>query len=128
MIQTQSLVKVIDNSGAKSAKCIKVKSKSGRGVAYLGDIIVLSIQSLKPRFGRQDKLKINKSDIFLGVVVQTRSINLFPQSYSLSFGENAVVLLNSNKKVLGTRISSVLPRALRSMKWAKLATMSKALI
>ncbi|CAM9549752.1 unnamed protein product, partial [Discosporangium mesarthrocarpum] len=85
MIQTQSLVKVIDNSGAKSAKCIKVKSKSGRGVAYLGDIIVLSIQSLKPRFGRQDKLKINKSDIFLGVVVQTRSINLFPRFYSLSF-------------------------------------------
>ncbi|CAM9827603.1 unnamed protein product [Discosporangium mesarthrocarpum] len=67
------------------AKCIKVKSKSGRGVAYLGDIVVLSILSIRPRFGQQDKLKINKSDICLVVVVQTRSFNLFPQSYSLTF-------------------------------------------
>ncbi|CAN0393327.1 unnamed protein product, partial [Discosporangium mesarthrocarpum] len=52
-----------------------VKSKSGRGVAYLGDIIVLSIQSLKPRFGRQDKLKINKSDIFLGSPSAKRALN-----------------------------------------------------
>ena len=44
MIQMQSVLKVADNSGAKSVMCIKVLGGSHRMIAALGDVIVVSVK------------------------------------------------------------------------------------
>nr|YP_011007977.1 ribosomal protein L14 [Choristocarpus tenellus]WBP69808.1 ribosomal protein L14 [Choristocarpus tenellus] len=97
MIHVESFVKVVDNSGAKMAKCIKVKSKSGHSFARVGDIVVVSIQSLRPYYGK-DKIKIKKSDVMLAVVVQTKFSFNSKQYRFLGFDLNSVVLITQKKK------------------------------
>ena len=128
MIRAQSFLKVIDNSGAKLVKCIKVKKKGGNSCAGLGDVVLVSIQSLRPRYTRRVKLKINKSEVYHGVIVQTCRLSRYKCGSGQSFNSNSVVLMNSQLKPLGTRISGVIPSRLRSLKWAKLAAMAKKIV
>ena len=65
MIQMQSLLKIADNSGARSVMCIKVLGGSGRKTAAVGDVIVVSIKEAIPR-GR-----VKKGDIHRAVIVRT---------------------------------------------------------
>nr|QWK44490.1 ribosomal protein L14 [Desmarestia aculeata] len=128
MIRAQTLLKVVDNSGAKLVKCIKVKKKSGKAHANIGDIVLVAVQSLRPRFGRRVRLKMNKSEVHHGVVVQTRRLHRNRAGVGLSFNCNSVVLITSKHKPLGTRISATLPSRLRGLKWAKLAAMAKKIV
>lgn len=128
MIRTQSLLKVVDNSGAKLVKCIKVKKKRGKSYAGIGDTVLVAVQSLRPRYGRRVKLKMNKSEVHHGIVVQTRRVYRNKSGLSQSFGSNSVALITPQLKPLGTRISAVLPSRLRGLKWAKLAAMAKKII
>nr|QWK44205.1 ribosomal protein L14 [Akkesiphycus lubricus] len=128
MIRTQTLLKVVDNSGAKLVKCIKVKNKSGKAYANIGDVILVAVQSLRPRYGRRVRLKMNKSEVHHGVVVQTRRLFRNKGGVGLCFGSNSVALITPLNKPLGTRISAILPSRLRGLKWAKLAAMAKKII
>ena len=65
MIQMQSNLGVADNSGARSVQCIKVLGGSGRKIASIGDIIVVSVKEAIPR-GR-----VKKGDIHRAVIVRT---------------------------------------------------------
>ncbi len=128
MIKTQTLLKVVDNSGAKLVKCIKVKKKGGKSYANIGDIVLVAVQSLRPRYGRRVRLKMNKSEVHHGVIVQTRRLHRNKGGLGQSFGSNSVALITPQLKPLGTRISAVLPSRLRGLKWAKLAAMAKKII
>lgn len=128
MIRTQSFLKVIDNSGAKLVRCIKVKKKGGKSYANIGDIVLVAVQSLRPRYGRRVRLKMNKSEVHHGVVVQTRRLYRNKGGIGQSFGSNSVALITPQGKPLGTRISAVLPSRLRGLKWVKLAAMAKRII
>nr|YP_011008257.1 ribosomal protein L14 [Hapterophycus canaliculatus]WBP70158.1 ribosomal protein L14 [Hapterophycus canaliculatus] len=128
MIRTQTLLKVVDNSGAKLVKCIKVKKKGGKSYANIGDIVLVAVQSLRPRYGRRVRLKMNKSEVHHGVIVQTRRLFINKGGVGQSFGSNSVALITPQLKPLGTRISAVLPLRLRGLKWAKLAAMAKKVI
>ena len=57
MIQQQTVLKVSDNSGAKLARCIKVLGGFKKKFAYLGDIIVVSILSLRNKSKITSKVK-----------------------------------------------------------------------
>lgn len=128
MIRTQTLLKVVDNSGAKLVRCIKVKKKSGRAYATIGDTVLVAVQSLRPRYGRRVKLKMNKSEVHHGVIVQTRRFYKNKGGVGQTFGSNAIALVTPQLKPLGTRISAVLPARLRGLKCAKLAAMAKKII
>ena len=65
MIQTETMLEVADNSGARRVQCIKVLGGSKRKYASVGDIIVVSIKEAIPR-GR-----VKKGDIHRAVVVRT---------------------------------------------------------
>ena len=128
MIRAQTLLKVVDNSGAKLVKCIKVKNKSGKAHANIGDVVLVAVQTLRPRYGRRVRLKMNKSEVHHGVIVQTRRLHRNKGGVGLRFGSNSVALITANQKPLGTRISATLPARLRGLKWAKLAAMAKKII
>ena len=49
MIQMQSNLEVADNSGARRVQCIKVLGGSGRMIAGVGDVIVVSVKEAIPR-------------------------------------------------------------------------------
>lgn len=123
MIQAQTILKVVDNSGAKLVKCIKIKK--GKSSAGIGDILLVSVKVLRPRYGRRVRLKMNKSEVHQGVVVQTRKLHRAKSGVGSSFGCNSVALISLQEKPLGTRIAATIPTRLRGLKWAKLVAMAR---
>lgn len=70
MLQTESLIAVSDNSGARLVKCIRALGGSNRRQAYLGDIVRVCIRSLDMR------KKLLRKSIYTGLIVGTRSDTL----------------------------------------------------
>ena len=85
MIQPRSIVKVADNSGAKIARVFKVLGASKKRYAYIGDVVVLSVQKAEPR------KPVKKKDIVYGVVVRSRVATKRIDGSYIRFDENAGV-------------------------------------
>ncbi len=108
MLQTQSVVDVADNSGARRVMCIKVLGGSKRRYANVGDIIKVSIKEAIPRG------KVKKGDVMSAVVVRTRKGVRRPDGSLIRFDSNAVVILNAQNQPIGTRIFGPVTRELRA--------------
>ena len=108
MIQTESVVDVADNSGARRVMCIKVLGGSKRRYAGVGDIIKVSIKEAIPRG------KVKKGDVMKAVVVRTRKGVRRPDGSLIRFDHNAVVLINPQNQPIGTRIFGPVTRELRA--------------
>lgn len=94
MIQTESRLKVADNSGAKELLTIKVLGGSGRKYANVGDIIVCSVKQATPGG------VVKKGDVVKAVVVRTkRGIGRKDGSY-IRFDENAAVIIRDDKSLV----------------------------
>ncbi len=107
MIQQESRLAVADNSGAKEVLCIRVLGGSKKRYASVGDKIVVSVKSALPS-GDAKKGSVSKA-----VVVRTKKeIRRADGSY-IRFDDNAVVLLNNQDEVRGTRIFGPVARELR---------------
>lgn len=117
MIQTESKLKVADNTGAKIIQCIKVLGGSRRRYARIGDIIVASVKEAVPRG------VVKKGEIVKAVIVrQKKSFRREDGSY-IRFDENAAVILDGlNPK--GTRIFGPVPRELREKKFTKIVSLA----
>jgi large subunit ribosomal protein L14 len=125
MIQSGSYLKVIDNSGAREVKCIGVLKRVKQRYAFTGEIITVSVKKLRTR--RKLFSKVKKGEVLKALLVRTKnSISL--KCRKLSFFENSVILLNNQKKLIGTRIFGSLPKALRYTKHLRLTFLCAGLI
>ena len=73
MIQQQTILKVADNSGAKTVKCIKILGGYKKKYAKLGDIIIISVQKLRNKAKLTSKVK--KGGIYKALIIRTKSKN-----------------------------------------------------
>jgi|TARA_Y100000739_G_C20581332_1_gene452993 large subunit ribosomal protein L14 len=123
MIQTQTLLKVSDNSGGKSVRCLKLLKKGNNPkIASVGDVIVVSVQNI--RFKNRLTSKVKKGDVLYAVVVKTKSKLYRKTGLSFSFDTNSVVLLSNQRKPLGTRIFGAIPQELREKKFSKVISLA----
>ncbi|WP_407604477.1 50S ribosomal protein L14, partial [Pseudomonas aeruginosa] len=97
MIQTQSMLDVADNSGARRVMCIKVLGGSHRRYAGIGDIIKVTVKEAIPRG------KVKKGQVMTAVVVRTRHGVRRADGSIIRFDGNAAVLLNNKQEPIGTR-------------------------
>lgn len=111
MIQQRTILKVADNSGAKTAKCIKVLGGFKRKKAKLGDIIIVSIQELRNK--TKEVSKVKKKEIYKGLIIRTKARNKRQNGITLSFFENSIILINKNDNPIGTRIHGPMPEFLK---------------
>ena len=118
MIQTETMLEVADNSGARRVQCIKVLGGSKRRYAGIGDIIKVTVKEAIPR-GR-----VKKGDVMSAVVVRTRHGVRRPDGSLIRFDENAAVLLNNNKAPVGTRIFGPVTRELRTEQFMKIISLA----
>jgi large subunit ribosomal protein L14 len=126
MIQNGTYLNVIDNSGAKVVYCIQVKGGYKKRYANIGDIITVSIKALRSK--RRSTSKVKKGEVLKALVVRTKSGLTDYSNKSTKFFENSVILLNNNKRPIGTRIFGVLPKLFRYTKHLKIASLSSGLI
>ncbi|ARS52083.1 LSU ribosomal protein L14P [Kushneria avicenniae] len=119
MIQTQTMLDVADNSGARRVQCIKVLGGSHRRYARVGDIIKVTVKEAIPR-GR-----VKKGQVLKAVVVRTRSGIRRPDGSLIRFDGNAAVLLNNaNEQPVGTRIFGPVTRELRTEKFMRIISLA----
>lgn len=126
MIQQQSILKVSDNSGAKTVKCIKILGGFKKKYANLGDIIVVAVQNLRNKSKKTTKVK--KKEIYRALIVKTKVKLKKKNGHSTSFIENSVVLLKSLDKPVGTRIIGPISKTLKTKKFQKILSMSSGLV
>ena len=118
MIQSQSILEVADNSGAKSLLCIKVLGGSKRRYARVGDIIVASIKDCLPNS------KVKSGEVIRAVVVRTKKeIRRLDGSY-IRFDENSAVVIDAKREPIGTRIFGPVARELRSGKFMRILSLA----
>ncbi|MCG8671282.1 MAG: 50S ribosomal protein L14 [Pseudomonadales bacterium] len=118
MIQTQTILEIADNSGARRVQCIKVLGGSHRRYARVGDIIKVSVKEAIPRG------KVKKGDVLNAVVVRTRQGVRRQDGSLIRFDENAAVLLNASKQPIGTRIFGPVTRELRNEQFMKIISLA----
>lgn len=118
MIQTQTMLDVADNSGARRVMCIKVLGGSRRRYAAIGDVIKISIKEAIPRS------KVKKGEVMNAVIVRTKKGIRRPDGSIIRFDENAVVLLNAQLQPVGTRIFGPVTRELRGDSFMKIISLA----
>ncbi len=105
MIQPRSIVKIADNSGAQIGRIFKVLGSSKKRYAFIGDIVVLSVQKAAPRKA------IKKKDVLRAVVVRQKKAFRRKDGSYIRFDENAVVILEKEKnEPIAGRIFGPIPR------------------
>ncbi|SDU27192.1 50S ribosomal protein L14 [Halopseudomonas salegens] len=118
MIQTQSMLDVADNSGARRVMCIKVLGGSHRRYAGIGDIIKVTVKEAIPRG------KVKKGQVLNAVIVRTRHGVRRNDGSLIRFDGNAAVLLNNKNEPIGTRIFGPVTRELRNDQFMKIVSLA----
>ena len=122
MIQTQTILEIADNSGARKVMCIKVLGGSKRRYARVGDIIKVAIKEAIPT-GR-----VKKGQVAEAVVVRTKKDIKREDGSSIRFDDNAAVLINTQRQPIGTRIFGPVSRELRSKDFMKIISLAPEVI
>lgn len=118
MIQSETRLKVADNSGAKDILCIKVLGGSRRRYAGVGDIIVASVKVANPGAG------VKKKEVVRAVIVRTVKPTKRADGSSIRFDENAAVLIDKAGMPRGTRIFGPVARELRDAGYMKIVSLA----
>ncbi len=118
MIQTETRLKVADNTGAKVIQCIKVLGGSKRKTANIGDVIIASVKSAAP--GGVAK----KKDVVKAVIVRSVYGISRPDGSYIQFDDNAAVIIDDNKQPKGTRIFGPVARELREKDYMKIISLA----
>ena len=118
MIQSESVLRVADNSGARRVACVKVLGGSQRRYASVGDVIVVSVKEALPRS------RVKKKELHRAVVVRTaKEISRADGSY-IRFDDNSCVLIDTNREPIGTRIFGPVARELRAKRFTKIISLA----
>ncbi|MBI5732708.1 50S ribosomal protein L14, partial [Candidatus Jorgensenbacteria bacterium] len=120
MIQERSILRVADNSGAKSVRCFRVLGGSRRRYAGIGDIIVASVQVAEPR------KQVKKKDVVRALVVRQRNPLRRKDGSYIRFDDNAVVLIDK-KEPRATRIFGPIPREIKEKGYDTIASLAEEL-
>ncbi|MGB1247904.1 MAG: 50S ribosomal protein L14 [Chitinophagales bacterium] len=118
MLQQESRAGVADNSGAKEILVIKVLGGSKRRYASIGDKVVVSVKKALPN-GNTKKGTVHKA-----VVVRTKKAIMRKDGSHIRFDDNAVVLLNAQEEMKGTRIFGPVARELRDRDYMKIVSLA----
>ena len=118
MIQQESRVIVADNSGAKSALCIRVLGGTRKRYASVGDKIIVTIKDALPSGN------VKKGTVSKAVVVRTKKEARRSDGSYIRFDDNAIVLLTATEELRGTRIFGPVARELREKQFMKIVSLA----
>jgi len=128
VIQQESMLDIADNSGVKSAQCIKVLGRSGtrkgssRPVASIGDVICVAIKKSLPNCQLDDK-KVHKC-----VIIRTKTPVKRADGSYVRFDSNAAVMIDADSNPIGTRIFGAVARELREKNYMKIISLASEVV
>jgi large subunit ribosomal protein L14 len=122
MIQSETILNVADNSGAKKVLCIRILGGSKRKSGHVGDIIVASVKEATPGG------MVKKGEVVRAVIVRTRSRLNRRDGSHINFDDNAAVIINEQNNPRGTRIFGPVARELREKEFMKIVSLAPEVI
>ncbi|MBI2915656.1 MAG: 50S ribosomal protein L14 [Elusimicrobia bacterium] len=122
MIQERCILKVADNSGARTVRCFRVVGGTRRRYAWLGDLIVASVQDALPTAA------IKKGDVVKAVVVRTRKEFRREDGSYVRFDDNAACIVDDKGEPRGTRIFGPVARELRERNFLKIISLAPEVV
>ena len=122
MISVGTILNVIDNSGAKKVKCLKILGGTNRKIGIVGNFIIVSVQTINPL------KKIKKGEIYKAVIVCTKKSKVRKNGSFVFFDKNCVVILNNKNLPLATRLLSPVMAELREVNLSKIISMATIVI
>jgi len=120
MVQHRSILKVADNSGAKSLMVIHVLGGFKRKFGYIGDVLNCVVRSASPEGNVKD------SEIVKVVLIRARKERKRSDGSYIRFSDNAGVLIDNakDKNPRGTRIFGPVAREVKDKGFSKIASMA----
>ena len=120
MIQTETRLKVADNSGAKELLCIRILGGTSRRYANIGDVIVCAVKDATPGG------VVKKGDVVKAVVVRTKKGARRADGSYVKFDQTAAVIIKDklDKTPVGTRIFGPVARELRENGFMKIVSLA----
>lgn len=118
MLQKESALEIADNSGAKKAKVIHIAGSTRKRYARVGDIVKAAVKKAIPGGA------VKKSDVVDAVIVRTRKEFRRADGSYIRFDDNAAVIIDKDKKPVGTRIFGPVARELRSAGFSKIVSLA----
>ena len=118
MIQTETRLKVADNSGAKELLCIRILGGTSRRYANIGDVIVCAVKEASPGG------MVKKGDVVRAVVVRTKKGARRDDGSYVKYDQNAAVVIKEDKNPVGTRIFGPVARELRDRNYMKIVSLA----
>jgi large subunit ribosomal protein L14 len=123
MIQQETLMKVADNTGAKTMMVIHVTGSSRQRYGYIGDVVVGTVKSATPQ------ATVKKSEIVKAVIVRASKEWRREDGSSIRFDDNAVVILdNDGFNPRGSRIFGPVARELRDKGFTKIVSLAQEVL
>lgn len=121
MIKVQTILKVVDNTGAKKIMCIKLLG-GNKKYGKLGDLLIGSVKRALPN------MAIKQKSIVRALIVRTKKAIKRSDGICIKFEDNAVVILNSDNSPKGTRVFGPLPLELRNQNFTKVISLAAEII
>jgi len=118
MIQTESRLRVADNSGAKELLCIRILGGTSRKYANIGDVIVCAVKEATPGG------VVKKGEVVRAVIVRTKHGARRSDGSYVKFDQNAAVIIKEDKNPAGTRIFGPVARELREKSFMKIVSLA----
>ena len=118
MVQTETRLRVADNTGAREILVIRVVGGSRRRYAGVGDIITATVKAANPQGN------VKKGDVVRAVVVRTKKPFGRDDGTYIGFDENAAVIIDQAGNPRGTRIFGPVARELRERNFMKIVSLA----
>ena len=119
MLQTESRLRVADNTGAKEVLVIRVLGGTKKRYASIGDKIVVAIKEATPNGN------VKKGQVAKAVVVRTKKEIRRKDGSYIRFDDNACVLIdNTSGEMKGTRVFGPVARELREKQFMKIVSLA----
>ena len=118
MIQTETRLRVADNSGAKEIMCIRVLGSSAQRYGRVGDVIIAAVKDAQPN------QQVKNGEVVRAVVVRQAKEYRRRDGSRIRFDENAAVLINDQQQPRGTRIFGPVGRELRDKRFMRIISLA----
>lgn len=122
MVREYSILRMADNAGARTGKCIRVLGGSRKRYAGVGDLVVVAVHGVTPNG------PLKEGEVSRAVVVRTKKEFRRPDGSYIRFDENAAVLLDANNEPRGTRIFGPVARELRDRQFMRIVSLAPEVV
>ena len=119
MIPVGAILNSADNSGAKKLKLIGVPGGSRVKFASVGDVVTVAVK------GASSVGVVKDHSVVKAVIVRTKKEVRRKDGSYLRFSDNAAVVINKDKAMVGTRIFGPIAREVRDRGYVKIASLAK---